>query len=63
MLTPLILRAIHNQQVREIERVVQDSQSPTTTPWSTLRQQVGRGLIRVGHVVAAETHGQQANPC
>jgi hypothetical protein len=63
VLTPRIVRDIHNQQVREMERALPDSQRPAVTPPSTLRQKVGRGLIRVGYAVAAESPRQQAAPC
>ena len=63
MLTPQIVRDIHNQQVREMEQVLPDSQRLAATPRSTLRQKVGRGLIRVGYALAAESSRQQATPC
>ncbi len=63
MLTPLIIRDIHNQQVREMERALLDSQRLAATPRSPLRQKVGRGLIRVGFALAAESPRQQATPC
>ena len=63
MLTPRIVRDIHNQQVREMERVLRDSPRSPATPGSMLRHKVGRGLIRVGYALAAESSRQQATPC
>lgn len=63
MMTSLIVRDIHNQQVREMERALLDSKSLAATPRSPLRQKVGRGLIRVGFAIAAEGPRQRATPC
>lgn len=63
MLTPMILRDIHNQRLREMERVMPDGLRPAAAPRSMLRQKVGRGLIRVGCALAAESPRQQATPC
>jgi hypothetical protein len=63
VLTPRIVRDIHNQQLREMEPVRPDGQQLAATPRSTLRHKVGRGLIRVGYALAAESPRQQATPC
>jgi hypothetical protein len=63
VLTSLIVRDIHNQQVREMERGLLGSEGRATTDRFGLRQRVGRGLIRVGFALAAESSRQQATPC
>jgi hypothetical protein len=63
MLTPMIVKDIHNQQVREMERVQPDGGRSEAAPGSMLRQKVGRGLIRVGNALASESPRQNASPC
>lgn len=63
MLYPWIVRDIHNQKVREMERRLLASQHLAATPRSTLRQKAGRALIRVGYALAAGSPRQQATPC
>jgi hypothetical protein len=63
MLTPRIIRDIHNQQVREMERALPEGQRLAAIPRSTLRHKVGRGLIRVGYALAAESPRQLETPC
>jgi hypothetical protein len=63
VLTSLIVRDIHNQQVREMERALLNSKRRAAADRFGLRQRVGRGLIRVGFALAAENSRQQATPC
>ncbi len=63
MLTPQIIRDIHNQQIRELERAQPDGDGLAATPRSSVRQRVGRGLVRVGYALASESTRQQATPC
>jgi hypothetical protein len=63
MLTPRIIRDIHNQQVREMERALPEGQSLAAIPRSTLRHRVGRGLIRVGYALAPESPRRLETPC
>ena len=46
-----------------MERVRPEGQQLAAAPRSTLRHKVGRGLIRVGYALAAESPRQQATPC
>jgi hypothetical protein len=62
VLTSLIVRDIHNQQVREMERALLDERRAATDR-SPLRQKIGRGLIRVGFALAAESSRPRATPC
>jgi hypothetical protein len=62
-LTPLIVRDIHNQQVREMERALLDSERRSAADRSPLREKIGRGLIRVGFALAAESSRPRATPC
>jgi hypothetical protein len=63
VLTSLIVREIHNQQVREMERALLDGERRAATDRSPLRQKIGRGLIRVGFALAAESSRPRATPC
>jgi hypothetical protein len=59
----MIVKDIHNQQVREMERVLPDNGRPAAASGPMLRQKVGRGLIRVGNALASESPRQNASPC
>jgi hypothetical protein len=63
VLTPTIVRDIHNQQVSEMERALPDGERPATTDRFGLREKIGRGLIRVGFALTAESSRPRATPC